>query len=109
MDRSILGKKIRAERKRLGLSQEQVAEMINVSTSYIGLVERGERSVTLEKLISLANCFHVSLDSLLQDNISVPQSFQDEQIYKLWNQASEREKNLILSIVHSILDFSKKK
>ena len=56
MDRKLLGKRIREERMRIGLTQEQIAEYIDVSTTYIGLVERGERSVTLEKLVLLAEC-----------------------------------------------------
>lgn len=41
MDRKLLGKRIREERMRIGLTQEQIAEYIDVSTTYIGLVERG--------------------------------------------------------------------
>lgn len=61
MNRTILGKRLREERIHCNMTQEQVAEYINVSTTYIGLIERGERSVTLEKLISLAECFHVTV------------------------------------------------
>ncbi len=38
MDRAILGKRLREERTRSGLTQEQTAEYINVSTAYIGLI-----------------------------------------------------------------------
>ena len=41
MDRKILGKRIREERMRIGLTQEQIAEYIDVSTTYIGFIERG--------------------------------------------------------------------
>ena len=36
MDRKLLGKRIREERMRIGLTQEQIAEYIDVSTTYIG-------------------------------------------------------------------------
>ena len=99
MDRKILGKRIREERMRIGLTQEQVAEYIDVSTTYIGFIERGERSVTLEKLALLAQCFHVTIDSLLQEQ-SAEQSAKsvDEQLFSLWESASLDEKKLILSI-----------
>ena len=70
MDRKKLGKRIREERMRVGLTQEQVAEYIDVSTTYIGYIERGERSATLEKVALLAQCFHVTIDSLLQESSS---------------------------------------
>lgn len=107
MDRIALGKRLREERIRFGLTQEQTAEYINVSTTYIGLVERGERSVTLEKLILLAECFHVTIDCLLQDSLPVPSTQQDEQLIRLWSSATEQEKNMILSIIKSVLENKK--
>lgn len=99
MDRKVLGKRIREERIRIGLTQEQVAEYIDVSTTYIGFIERGERSVTLEKLALLAQCFHVTIDSLLYEQSSEKSAKSvDEQLFSLWESASLDEKKLILSI-----------
>lgn len=109
MDRIALGKRLREERIRSGMTQEQTAEYINVSTTYIGLIERGERSVTLEKLILLAECFHVTIDYLLQDNLPVSAMQQNEQLNKLWSVATEQEKNMILSIIKSVLCQNNKK
>ena len=50
MDYKLLGKRIREERLRLGKTQESLAEEVNISTAYLGQIERGERSVTLDKL-----------------------------------------------------------
>ena len=72
MDRKALGKRIRTERSKRNLTQEQLAEAVGVSTTYIGFVERGERTVTLEKLIDIANVLHVSIDFLIEDSINAP-------------------------------------
>lgn len=109
MDRIALGKRLREERMRCGMTQEQTAEYINVSTTYIGLVERGERSVTLEKLVLFAKCFHVTVDYLLQDSVPLNASLQDKQLLSLWSSANERERSLILSITQSVLSGSKEK
>lgn len=98
-----LGKRIRQERILAGMTQEQLAEAVNVSSTYIGYIERGERSVTLDKLIQLANVFHVSVDFLLQDSVSFPTSASDTQLLRLWNSASSEQKNLILSLIKSVL------
>lgn len=108
MNRAILGQRLREERIRSGLTQEQTAEYINVSTAYIGLIERGERSVTLEKIILLAECFHVSVDYLLKDFLPSDTSTDDKQMQLLWNHATDDEKALILSIVKSVLNHSQK-
>ena len=69
MDYKLLGKRIREERLRLGKAQENLAEEVNISTAYLGQIERGERSVTLDKLIPLANKLGVSVDFLLAEEV----------------------------------------
>lgn len=69
MDYTFLGKRIREERLRLNLTQEHLAEEINISTAYLGQIERGERHITLDKLIPLAERLGVSVDFLLSDYI----------------------------------------
>lgn len=43
-----LGRNLRAERTRMGLSQEEMAEHLHVHRTYIGGLERGERNLTLQ-------------------------------------------------------------
>lgn len=69
MDYTFLGKRIREERLRLNLTQEHLSEDINISTAYLGQIERGERHITLDKLIPLAERLGVSVDFLLSDYI----------------------------------------
>ena len=51
-----LGNQIREERKKKGLSQEQLAFDADVDRSYIGGIERGERNVSFLTLVKIANC-----------------------------------------------------
>lgn len=104
MDRISLGKRLREERLHCGLTQEQVAEAVNVSTTYIGLIEHGERSVTLDKLVALCQCFHVSVDFLLQDSIPLAGSIQEKQLLTLWHTATESEREMILSVIRSMVN-----
>lgn len=105
MDRTILGQNIRQERLRHHLTQEQLAEKIDVSTTYIGLVERGERAVTLEKLAAIAEIFQLPIDILLQDNPTVlSDNSLDAQLQLLWKQADTRERKLILSLICAVLE-----
>ena len=62
-----LGIRIRQERLNQNLTQEQLAEKLNVSTTYMGYIERGERTLTLSKLIDLANLLDVYIDNRLKD------------------------------------------
>lgn len=103
MDRKALGNKIRQERIQMHMTQEQLAEAAGVSTTYIGFVEHGSRSVTLEKLIDLANIFHVSIDYLLSDSIEASSDADFMQLKELWAQADASSQALFLDIAKSIL------
>lgn len=63
-----LPEKIQRERKKMGLSQEKLAEKIGVSRQAITKWENGLASPELEKIVSLSECFKVSTDYLLKDN-----------------------------------------
>ena len=62
-----LGEKILALRKAAGLSQDQLAEALNVSRQSVSKWELGESVPDLSRLVALSELFHVSLDALLRD------------------------------------------
>jgi transcriptional regulator with XRE-family HTH domain len=62
----IAGVNIRSHRKKLGLSQEQLADELGVHRTYMGGVERGERNLTLRSLERLAARMGVDPVTLLQ-------------------------------------------
>jgi transcriptional regulator with XRE-family HTH domain len=65
MDYSALGKRVRIRRKALGLTQEKLAEIVDVSTSFIGHIERGTRKLSVETLYDLCKALDVSADYLM--------------------------------------------
>ena len=98
MDKKILGKRIRDERFRLKLTQEQLSEKINVTASYLGAVERGEKSMTLEKLIDLINVFGISIDYMLSDFISTKKEDTGNDIWNLLNNMNDNQRRLTIEI-----------
>ena len=62
-----IGQRIREARLEGKLSQERLAEMSGLSSTYIGRLERGEKQASLETLIVLAECLKVSPSDLLID------------------------------------------
>lgn len=48
------GRRVRARRQQLGLSQEALAERADLHWTYVGQVERGRRNLTLHNLLKLA-------------------------------------------------------
>lgn len=64
-DNKLYGARIRQLRIRRGLTQEQLAEKLNVSGTYIVKIESNQRTGSVEFAVELANCFGISLDYLL--------------------------------------------
>lgn len=106
MNQSALGKRIREERKKSNLTQEQLAELINVSTTYVGFIERGERSITLDKLVSIATALGISVDYLLRDSVTSDASAQEKLLLKLFSSANSQQKDFILEMTKLILNHS---
>ena len=65
MNYELLGQMIRKHRKLKGYTLEQLAERLDVSTTFIGQIERAAGKPSLETLVNIANALEVSTDALL--------------------------------------------
>jgi transcriptional regulator with XRE-family HTH domain len=61
------GETIRQKRKKLGVSQEEFADMCGLDRTYVGGIERGERNVSLRNIQKIAKGLRVSLSELFKD------------------------------------------
>lgn len=66
---SEIGARIRRQRERIGLTQEQLGEACGLSCSFIGHIERGSRKLSVESLYKLASAIDTSVDYLLFDHV----------------------------------------
>jgi transcriptional regulator with XRE-family HTH domain len=67
MKRAVLvefGNKVREKRNQLGLSQEELAARANLHRTYIGMIERAEKNITLENIEKLAKALGVKISNL---------------------------------------------
>jgi len=60
------GNRVRDKRTALKLSQEELAELAGVHRTYIGMIERAEKNITLSNIERIARALSVSLDQLLK-------------------------------------------
>ena len=60
------GKRIRTLRTDRGLSQEQLAELTGFHRTYIGMIERGERNLSLSNVGVFAKVFEMSVSEVLR-------------------------------------------
>ena len=90
-----IGKHIGEIRKRRGLSQQKLSEIIDKSPTYVSYIEGGLKCMSLDTFVSIANALQVSADELLKDNIKVA----NHEFASLIADCSEYEKRVLLSML----------
>ena len=105
MDYSKLGKRIREERKKLNLTQAQLAEAIDISDTYMGAIERGERSLTLDTLVRLVERLGVTVDYMLSDSVSDSDANIMEQFKQIMDQQPLARKQMAINVLRTIFTY----
>ena len=60
-----IGNRIQTRRKQLGLTQEQLAEAMNVSIQMVSNLERGNKAIRIDNLVNLSRILNISTDYIL--------------------------------------------
>ena len=60
------GSRVRELRNKIGLSQEQLSFKADLHRTYIGMIERGEKNITLVNIHKLADALEVNVVELLK-------------------------------------------
>lgn len=102
MDYKRLGEKIREERLRLNLTQAALAEAVDISDTYMGAIERGERSLTLGTLVRLVNRLGVSIDYMLVDSVTDNDSNIVNQFRQITDGQPLRRKQMAINVLRTI-------
>lgn len=71
MDLKSIGKKIKEQRIRKNISQEKLAELIDVTPSYISNLESGNRIASLHTMLEIVNKLELSIDYLMLDDLTI--------------------------------------
>lgn len=108
----ILGKRIKSLRKDKGWSQEELAHIAKINRSFMGEIERGEKSPTISSLEKITNALEISFEELFRyiqpcqssENRTKDLSIIIEKLYFL----SESDQKIMLDIIDNILLISEK-
>lgn len=87
MDYAEIGQRIKKYRKIRSLSQEQLAEMVNISATHMSHIETGVTKLSLQVLVDISVALDTSTDSLL----FAPKSLSREELAATVMQADDRQ------------------
>lgn len=65
---NIFGENIRRYRRLLNISQEELAHRADLHRTYIGMIERAEKNITLVNMQRIANALEVKIEDLLKNS-----------------------------------------
>ena len=99
MDYYKIGQRIRKIRKAQGLSQEELAERVDISTTHMSHIETGNTKLSLPVLVDIAATLEVRTDDLLYDDSSTTVSANLEEIAGILEQCNAREAKVLVDIV----------
>ena len=100
-----MGKRIREERQRLNLTQAQLAEDIDISDTYMGAIERGERSLTLDTLVRLVNRLGVTIDYMLSDSVTDSDANIIAQFRQITDCQPLERKQMAINVLRTIFSY----
>lgn len=93
-----LGGRIRKERQAKGITQEQLAEKVDISVNFMSLIENG-RNMSVETLVKIANALGVTVDYLLSDIVNLHRNIITEQINQQLAALNNEEQLFFLNMI----------
>ena len=97
-----LGKRIRTERRRQDLTQEKLAELANISESFMGHIERGGRTLSIETLTKLANALNLSIEYIVCGEFNYQPDVLPSEILDALSRMSVNQRRVFLNIMKTL-------
>lgn len=102
-----IGKNIRKLREIKKLRQEDLAEKTDLTTNYIGMIERGEKIPSLETFINILNSLGVSADMVLSDVLDNGYKVKDSLLNEKLEKLVPEDRNRIYEVIDTMMKHSK--
>lgn len=102
MDYYLMGKRIREERAKLGLTQEKLAEKAGISTNFLACIEGGIRRGSFETYVKLVNVLGTTLDNITRDFIvAAKANVLKNDLNRYFDMFDENEQEIIVGLLRS--------
>ena len=100
----LLGQRIREQRKKKGWTMDKLAEKVNLSVNYVGDLERGVKTPSLETFIRIVEALDVSADVLIRDSVVLASYVADDELSRKLSRLTPGQKKAATDILNAYID-----
>ena len=104
LDYKAIGKRIKIARIKADLTQERLAEVVEISPTHLSNIETGTTRVSLTAIVNLANALSVTVDDLLCDNVIQAKPQFEKDIAALLEDCDEYEIRMVRDMALALKD-----
>ena len=101
IDYKAIGRRIRAARKLLNLTQERLANEVDLAPNHVSNIETGNTKLSLPSILKIAVALHTDVNSLLYDNIPKVEESYDADAKLILSDCTEKERTVLLELLAS--------
>ena len=99
IDYKLIGERIKRARKNQGITQETMAERLNVSIGYISQVERGITKISLDLLGAISSILDVDIAYFVSESAIHSNDYMDSELSNEFRKLNEKKKKFILKVI----------
>lgn len=99
LDNKLIGARIRAARKQINMTQQSLAEKINLSVTHVSNIENGNASTNLQTLFTIADVLNTKFEYLVCDYINNDYDALYVEIAQLFSDCNNAEKQALLELL----------
>lgn len=107
VDYKLIGSRIKAERSKRCMTQEQLAERLEVTIGYVSQVERGITKISLDLLGKVAMVLDCDIASLITQSAVNSDAYIIDEVTASLRQLSGRDRRIVFSMIKNMLEDTK--
>lgn len=104
MDLKAVGQRIKDAREEKNLTQEELAALVNLSSTHVSVIERGLKITKLDTFVAIANALDVSADELLVDVVAHSVTGVSNRLSDKISSLPMKEQKKIIKVVQALIE-----
>lgn len=104
MDLKAVGQRIKDAREEKNLTQEELAALVNLSSTHVSVIERGLKVTKLDTFVAIANALDVSADELLVDVVAHSVTGVSNRLSDKISSLPMKEQKKIIKVIQALIE-----